>query len=174
MRGVGLKLGKRDDRVPSKPEVVDRSGLAPVDWALMRADNAWRDTHFTATDIAVRDNKMGHLNVLLDDPRLAEEYPVDHPDRAAAMIRHSELHFERKQLLTEFRRAARSTAGAWDELPSDEWRESFREGLLATWHDSPALRLALTDAKLNHLAFWVAILSTWRQRPLEVVDQCPF
>lgn len=174
MRGVGLKLGKREDVTPAKREVVDRSGLTPTDWALMRVDNAFRDAHFTAVDVTACDDKMKRLDALLNDPHLAAEYPVNHPERAAAMMRHSELHFERKRLLSAFKRAAHSTAAGWDELPSDECRAWFRDGALSTWHDSPALSLALMDVKLNQLAFWVSLLRTWRQRPLEVVDLCPF
>jgi hypothetical protein len=158
--------------VTEPPLVADRSGLTPIDWLLMAADNEWRTAHDAAEDAAACDRKLARLDALLDDPELARTHPEGDPERTAAITRHVALTIERNRHRADFRRAAKGTAEAWEKLPA-RVRGYFVVGVVRGWGDSPAFGLALTDAGLNRLAFWPAVLREW-QAPTQEERPCPF
>lgn len=161
MLGKRADVARKDLPKPDLAEVKDRSGLTPLDWALIKLDNCMRDVNAAAETAAACNRKLAKLDGLLDDPALAAAYPDDHPERQEALQRHFALHHERNRAKQDFRRAAKSAAAAWDALPDGhggEWPEAYGVG----WSDAALWWLALPDAGLNRLAFWQRALVAWK------------
>lgn len=147
-----------------KPKAVDRSGLSPADYALLRIDNAFRAAHYVAVDVVAVQRKLARLDALLDDPDLSTQHPDGDPDRIAAVMRHAELSAERERHRDAFRLAAKGVDAAYthkDLAKRDQG--GFVAGAALGWSDSEAFSLALVDPFLGRLPFWIETLTLWQK-----------